>query len=229
MGFKPNDIYFMQYLIFFLIEIIFLYFLSKNFSRRLIRSLYYLTKSKKKAIYFYSIVCLPGIFIHEVAHFLMALLLFVPVGKIDFLPDIRKSGGSLGSVKIGKTDFVRSFLIAVAPLIFGLGIIFAAISFVAGISLLDNWLVDILIIYIVFETANNMFISKEDAKVALRLIIFLFVLAVIVGIFMGQLSLNYKVIMPEKLIWIFKRVDYYLLAPILIDTGLISLFKLLKF
>jgi len=229
MGFKSNSVYFMQYLIFFLIEIIFLYFLSKNFSHRLIQSLYYLTKNKQKAIYLYSLIFLPGIFIHEMAHLLMALILLVPVGGINFLSDIKKGGGNLGSVEVGKTDFIRSFFIAVAPLIFGFGIIFVAVSFVTKISFLNNWLVSVLVVYIIFEVANNMFISRKDVKAALGLIIFFLVISIVFLIFGSKLFLSYEFVLSKELVLIFKQASLYLLVPLFIDSVLVFLFKILGF
>ena len=217
----------MKYIILLLIEIMFLYLLSKNFSGRLIHLFYYLTKSKKKAIYLYSILFLPGIFIHEMAHLLAALFLFVPVGEISFLPDIKDGGEKLGSVEVEKTDFIRGFFIALAPLMFGIAIIFFAVSFVVKAPFLSNWLVNIFMIYIVFEVANNMFISKEDAKVAAGLLIFVLVFAVLVYGLSFWISWRPKLSLSPGLVELIKNVDLYLLAPLLIDAGLISVLKIL--
>ena len=170
---------------------------------------------------------MPGIFIHEMAHLLTALLLFVPVGEISFLPDVKVDGGRLGSVEVGKTDFIRGFFIALAPLIFGIAIIFFAVSFVVKAPFLNNWLANVLMVYIVFEVANNMFISKEDAKVAAGLLVFILVLAVLVYGLSFWVSWRIEFSLPPELIELIKNVDLYLLVPLLIDAGLISVLKVL--
>jgi len=68
----------------------------------------------------FSIVFFPGIFLHELSHFLIAKLLGVKTGKISITPRRMNSKQvQLGFVEIAKTDFIRDALIGAAPLLSG--------------------------------------------------------------------------------------------------------------
>ena len=82
--------------------------------------------------------------------------------------------------------------------------------------------------YIIFEVANNMFISKKDVNAALGLIIFFLITLIIFLIFRGELFLSYEFVLSKDLVLIFKRASFYLLVPLFIDSVLIFLFKILR-
>ncbi len=77
----------------------------------------------------FSLLFFPGVFIHELSHFLMAKLLFVPTGHFSLIPKTMPNGTlRLGYVEVSKTDILRDSLIGMAPLIAGgLFISYAAI------------------------------------------------------------------------------------------------------
>lgn len=67
---------------------------------------------------------LPGIFLHELSHYLVAKILFVPVKSFDIgIGRARSSQVSLGSVNIVRSDPLRESLIGAAPFIMGVGTI----------------------------------------------------------------------------------------------------------
>src|SRR3989344_7337481 len=100
----------MIYIIILFAELVILYFLSKRLTQDLFNFIYGLTKKRNLAIYILAVLFLPGTFIHEISHFLTALFLFVPVGEVEFLPEIQGSDSlKMGSVAIGKTDPIRKF------------------------------------------------------------------------------------------------------------------------
>ncbi|HKC14929.1 MAG TPA: hypothetical protein VKC89_03160, partial [Patescibacteria group bacterium] len=101
------------------------------------------------------------------------------VGDIEFMPQRREGELKLGSVSIGQTDPVRRFLIGVAPIIGGLGIIFGIFQFVG----LDSTTLSIkfLLFYILFTIGNTMFSSKKDLEGALTLL--LVILVILIAIF----------------------------------------------
>lgn len=77
------------------------------------------------ALIIYFAIVLPGVVIHELSHWLMAWALGVPVRKLSLGP-VRKgrsSRVSLGSVRVGNVDPVRSSLIGLAPLLGGSAVI----------------------------------------------------------------------------------------------------------
>lgn len=135
-------------------------------------------------IVLYSMLFLPGVVIHEMSHFFAATLLGVRTGDITIFPrrDSEDDGRiALGTVKVEKTDFVRSSLIGVAPFVTGSIALFALVSIMfdpiigqfewtsvsqligVGQQLLASPK-NILFFYLVFAISNTMFVSKEDAR-----------------------------------------------------------------
>ncbi|CAN5287326.1 hypothetical protein BH10PAT1_BH10PAT1_5910 [soil metagenome] len=183
----------MIFLIILVFEILFLYFLS----RKVTSKIFYLVRNK----YLFAVLFLPGTFIHEISHFLFALFLLVPVGTPEFLPVQIEGGIKMGSVPIGKTDPIRRTLIGIAPIIFGLIILFLSIYYVHNVFLLG---------FIVFEVGNTMFSSKKDLEGVIPVIVTL-IIFIIVFYFLG---LRINLIVNEEL---FKKADLFLLVPIGID------------
>jgi hypothetical protein len=93
-------------------------------------------------VYFYLLA--PGVILHEISHWLVARLLFVPTRDVAlFRPQPAetrdKQGGpvTLGYVEIFKTDPVRQSLIGLAPLPVGILVLLllaALLDFNAGVS-----------------------------------------------------------------------------------------------
>jgi hypothetical protein len=63
---------------------------------------------------------LPGVFLHELSHFVMAKILRVRTGKFSIFPQSLPDGRlQLGYVETAKSDVIRDSLIGAAPLIVG--------------------------------------------------------------------------------------------------------------
>lgn len=157
----------MGFILLFLFEFIFLFFFSRFLTRRL----------SFLPINLISFLFLPGVIIHELSHYLLASLLFVPVGEIEFMPEAKEGELKLGSVAIGETDPIRRFLIGIAPILGGLGVIFLIFQFVSlDVASLP---LKILLFYALFTIGNTMFSSKKDMEgaVILLVVIFIFFLA----------------------------------------------------
>ena len=68
----------------------------------------------------FSIIFLPGVFLHESSHFVMAKILRVPTGDFSIFPQSLPDGRlQLGYVETARSDIVRNSLIGAAPLIIG--------------------------------------------------------------------------------------------------------------
>ena len=107
--------------VFFAISLLVLIITQRLLQKEIQVVLLLLTGSPNLAIGIFSILLLPGVFIHEFSHLLMAILLRVPVLKISFVPEVTKKGRiRLGFVQTAKTDVVRDSLIGLAPFIVGL-------------------------------------------------------------------------------------------------------------
>jgi len=140
-----------------------------------------LSNSKSAAVWFYFLLFLPGILLHEVSHYLTALLLRVKVGKFTLWPQMKRGGNLvLGSVQVKNVDPVRHSLVGAAPLIFG-SIAIIVIGKFLHFDVLGTWLyqgdlihtLDILSesittpdfwlwLYLLFAIANAMMPSASD-------------------------------------------------------------------
>jgi hypothetical protein len=160
---------------------------------------YLLTGHKDAAILLYAVPLFPGVFLHELSHWVMAKLLRVKTSSMSLLPRRDRSGHiRLGSVTIQQTDPLRSSLIGIAPLIsgslavlflgnrmFGVGALGSAVwtgdmaaivsRFVAMLHVPDMW----LWLYLLFAVANAMLPSSSDRETWPPVILFL---AVVVGL-----------------------------------------------
>lgn len=78
----------------------------------------------------FSLIFLPGVFLHELSHLVMAKILGVRTGRFSLLPEVLPNGRlQLGYVEAAHTDFFRDSLVGVAPLLSGMAFIaYAAIS-----------------------------------------------------------------------------------------------------
>ena len=148
-----------------------LFLVSRLVTIQLGNTLMRLTRSHTRAIQLLALLFFPGVLIHELGHFLMASLLFVPTGEIEFLPKVQEGGVKLGSVAIAKTDPFRRLLIGVAPVLGGIGIMLLAVYYLVPLWPL-SWHTYVFV-YVLFEIGNTMFSSKKDLEGALGLVVFL--------------------------------------------------------
>lgn len=206
----------MIYLLAIFIELGILFFLS----RFLTRALSFLP------INLISFIFLPGIILHELAHLLVANVLFVPTGEIEFMPKQEEGHIKLGSVAIAKTDPVRRFLIGIAPILAGLSVIFASFYFNVFENL--NFWGSVLAVYVIFVIGNTMFSSRKDIEGSLILLVLIFI------IFLSLYILGFRIQLEtiEQYISsnseIFKKGIVYLFPPIAIDILVLGLVRFLK-
>ena len=79
-----------------------------------------LTRDTRVTMAIFSMLFLPGVFLHELSHFVMAKLLRVRTGKFSVFPQSLPDGRlQLGYVETAKSDVLRDSLIGAAPLIVG--------------------------------------------------------------------------------------------------------------
>lgn len=165
----------MWYLAAFIFVFIVLFWQSRSIAKALWRLGYYLTGKQNATAGFVAFILYPGTLIHELAHLLTAGLLMVHVGEIELTPEIRDGGVKLGSVEIGQTDPFRRALIGVAPVLWGIGLILATLSFF--VNQLNPWSTSfvwwqaLILCYLLFVVGNTMFSSKKDLEGTLGLTI----------------------------------------------------------
>src|SRR5574339_226584 len=79
-----------------------------------------LTRDARLTIGIFSFLFLPGVFLHELSHFVMAKILRVRTGRFSILPQALPDGRlQLGYVETARSDVLRDSLIGAAPLIAG--------------------------------------------------------------------------------------------------------------
>lgn len=213
----------------FIFELFLLYFLSHNVSVLFSRFLYRLTRNKKLTVNLLALLFLPGTILHEIAHWMTAKALFVPVGKISLYPKLTSGGVILGSVSMNKTDPLRRLLIGTAPVFFGVGIIVGALYFASKNNLLNNYWSILLLAYIVFEIGNTMFSSKKDMEGTIGLllvVIFLGGICYLLGLRI-QISAIMAFLSQPFVTAVFQKGSIYLLLPIIVDGIFILVLRIL--
>ena len=97
-----------------------LIFIQRILHREFQAFLLILTRNSRITQVIFSLVFLPGVFLHEISHFIMAKILAVPTGKFSLIPQARSDGTlRLGYVETATGGFIRDSLIGVAPLAAG--------------------------------------------------------------------------------------------------------------
>ncbi|MBI3362081.1 MAG: hypothetical protein HY023_13340 [Chloroflexi bacterium] len=157
----------------------------------------------EKALIFHaaiSALAVPGVALHELAHWITALLVGIPTGRFSLTPE-RQPGGSLrlGYVEVGRADPLRESLVGIAPLLFGAAAVIVIGGFAlraefnvgelaAALAALDAgaaWraataslsLSSILWLYLLFAIANSMMLSPSDRRAWLPAAFILIVVA----------------------------------------------------
>jgi len=98
-----------------------LFFLQRTLHKQLHIFFLLLTHRRDVSLVLFSIIFLPGVFLHELSHFLMAKLLNVKTGRFSIIPQYQGNGKlRLGYVETEEVDFFRDSLIGFAPLITGM-------------------------------------------------------------------------------------------------------------
>lgn len=211
----------------FFSELFVLFLLSRQLQKKLSQFLFSITHSMKWTVSLLAFIFLPGTIIHETAHYLMAHLLFVPVGKMELLPKLEGTSLKLGSVAIAKTDPFRRLLIGVAPFLVGTSIIIFTLFTAEQLNWWKMTVAVIGIFYVLFEIGNSMFSSNKDLEGAIVVVLFV-LLVVILGYVLGvRISLgDIERVLSDQTIHVFYQGVMYLLLPLGLDIGLIIVLTL---
>jgi len=188
----------------FVVALVPLIFLQRYLHREIQAVFLILSRDARFTIILFQILFLPGIFLHELSHFVMAKLMRVRTGGFSVVPRALPNGRlQLGYVETAKSDIVRDSLIGAAPLIFGtLFVAYVAIYrldmrvlwdtfrdgqfslFWMGIRFLPTVKDFYLWFYLAFAVSSTMMPSESDRHAWLELVIsvgVLFSLAILIG------------------------------------------------
>src|SRR6266508_4654690 len=158
-----------------------------------------LTRDSRLTMGIFSMIFLPGVFLHELSHFVIAKILRVRTGNFSIFPQSLPDGRlQLGYVETARSDVVRDSLVGAAPLIVGtLFVAYVAIYhlqlrllldvfrngqldlFWMGVRALPNARDFYVWFYLAFAVSSTMMPSESDRHAWLELIISIGVLLVI--------------------------------------------------
>lgn len=181
-----------------------LVYLQRLLHREIQTVILLLTRSRELTIGLFSVLFFPGVFLHELSHFLMAKLLRVQTGRFSLIPHPMSDGRlQMGYVETERTDVFRDSLIGLAPLITGTAFVAYAGVYRFQLHSLWNVLVDgqielfwaglglvpavpdfYLWFYLTFAVASTMLPSESDRHAWLPLGLWVagvLVLAVVAG------------------------------------------------
>ena len=200
-----------------------LFFLSRKLTRLLSHIFMRLFRSQSVTIHLLSFLFLPGVVLHELSHLLIANLLLVPTGEVEFFPEIHGSEVKMGSVAIARTDPLRRFLIGIAPLLGGIGLMLVA-SLYLFTTLFS--LQSVLLFYIIFEIANTMFSSSKDMEGAIGFVVGVVAIGIIlqllgVPLSAGAMSIGHSIFLTA----ILTRLSFFLFLAIGLDIFFVLLFE----
>lgn len=205
-----------------LAEFIVLFITSRFLFKALFAFLYTLFRNQRVAIVSISVIFLPGVFVHEVAHLLVAELLQVRTHGIEFTPELSGTSLKMGSVQVEKSDIIRRLLIGIAPLIVGSAILIGALFLLSNTfsheSIFSSWisiLITLIAILAIFIITNTMFSSKKDVEGLLE---FLIIASILIGAsyFAGFRPHEYlfALILQPNIVGVITRVDWLMGVPV---------------
>jgi hypothetical protein len=217
----------MNYPLIVLLEIITLFFLARLLTKTLSQLIHSFTGSTRSIVFGIAFLFLPGTLLHELAHYLMAKILFVYAGQISLLPKLEGEMLKMGSVQVGHTDPLRKLLIGVAPLIAGCAILLGIYYFFSTrTGILYSWQILIPIVA-TFEIANTMFSSRKDMEGTLGLFLVLGI-SVLIGLIFHITFPSWVVanILDILALPFFQTLSIYLSIPLILDIILVGLVKI---
>ena len=207
-------------MIVFLLQIIIIFIVSRLILKELFLLLRKFFLTDFPVFLLVSLIFLPGTIIHESAHFITALFLILPVKSMTVFPKWDNNEIKLGEVLFIKKDFLRAILVGIAPVFFGVGILFSLFYF--HIYPTNNLGLNILYSYLIFSISANMFSSKQDLK-DLALIIPVIMLLVIV-FYVFDIKINIG-----SLNVIMNKINLYIFFVLIVNTVLFIFTKLLNY
>lgn len=209
-------------LVFIVLEIAVLYLLSRKISQNIYLVFLKVFKNRRISIYFFSLLFLPGTIIHELSHFFAALFTLVPIAGVDLMPRIEGDNVQLGSVRVAKTDLLRSAIISFAPFVVGITLMLAGSWYILQYNLYADWIIIAITVYFIFQISNTMFLSRSDLKGGLT---FLILMALIYLVFL-YLGIDIKVVQTSVIEKLLEFMASLLIIPIVVDALLVGLIKL---
>ncbi len=147
---------------YFLAQIALIYILSRRNINEFFQTAYFFLRKETLAYFCIAFIFFPGTLVHEAAHAVMALILFLRVRSVELFPHKQGNGLRLGSVLYEKKDPVRALIVGIAP--FFAGILFFWIIANFKLFTITNFYLSLAVGYLIFAISSTMFSSKQDLK-----------------------------------------------------------------
>ena len=179
--------YSLTWVILFVIQLVILSFISNKLFNRIYLFLHRFFKKDSTVVLVVSFVFLPGTFIHELCHALTAVLLGSAVRSFSVWPRVEGDSIKMGYAEVEVLDIFRNSLIGIAPLLFGSMILYYLSSIFLTVSLVYKF----VLLYLIFQISNSMFLSPADVKevrILLFLTLFLIVTVYIINFYFYKIS-----------------------------------------
>ena len=218
---------------------------SRQISLHIQFPFYSLTRSQNSATLAIFLLFLPGVIIHEGAHWAVARLLGLKTGKFRVWPKRQGKYIGLGSVSVESRDPIRDSLVGVAPLIVGtilvtlIGRMIFDTPLVSGLLAEGNWLGAVIAFrqelnrpsgliwaYLLFTIANAMMPSASDREPVMP-VLFYSLLAVAAYIILG-LPLQGAAAMMEWLAPILSNLSSAMLFVIVLDVVILAVLYIIR-
>jgi len=210
-----------------LVMLVALFFISRQTSNEIFYFLRKFIKTDSVVFGIVSFFFLPGTILHEFSHFFMAIILFLPVHKIQILPEFEKNYIKLGKVLYEKKDVIRGVIVGIAPLI-GALLFFWFLSVFHLFPQQNVWLT-ILLGYIIFSVSSAMFSSQQDLIDLIYVIPFFALFGAIIYIF----NINFDFIFHNRVFIrnvneFIRNIQFYIVFSLIIHGIVIIVLKSLR-
>lgn len=208
----------------FAIQTVLLFFLSRAMILQLFYLLEGMTRNRDFVFSVLAAVFLPGTIVHEMSHFLAAMVLLLPVGEIRIMPEWKKNHIQFGRVTYGKKDIIRSILVGIAPFFGALGFFWFLGAFRLFPS--EHLFMTILLGYLVFAVSANMFSSKQD----LVDLIYIIPLAGVLWGFVYVTGIRFAIppAFVSSVSILLQTVNFYITISLGLHIGALILFRSLR-
>lgn len=217
----------MEYFLLAIGQLVALFFISRKTTTLFFYFLRRVSHSAKVNFSLIALFYLPGTIVHEMSHFFAALVLFLRVRDVSIFPTFQKNYIKLGSVTYERKDFVRGFLVGIAPLGGGMMVLYSIGLFHLFPS--SYVLLNALMIYFIFTVSSTMFSSSQDLVDFLYMMPFLIIGALLIymfhtypdliGIDMTRIAKNTPII--NHIFSFMKLMNIYLLFSLIINISVI--------
>jgi hypothetical protein len=206
-----------------IVQLIILFFITKITLRELFFLLHYLFRSQTLSNIVIAILFFPGTVVHELAHFFMAIIMFLKVRELQLIPEWDHKSIKLGHVTYERKDPVRGFIVGIAPLFAGVAVLFLILlnfplpASTAGMTLLIG--------YLIFTISSTMFSSPQDLVDA-GVIIPIGLLLYGVSFFFPDIFLagaNYLLTLLKTITPLIASLNLFVTITIIIHLGVIAI------